>query len=75
MPHERLRLALIRWNVAPLTLVGVMVFCMIWMLRFYMNAPCELPEWHVAGLFTFIGGIAGIIYKMYDSMQRNRSEQ
>lgn len=71
---ESLRKALIRWNVAPLFLVGVMVYAMLNMLHFYQTNACELAEWHVGGIFTFIGAIAGLIYKMYNSMQKDRSD-
>lgn len=74
MTLEQLRIGLIRWNVAPLSLVGVMVATMVWVTRFYMNHPCDLPEWHVAAIFTYLGVIAGFIYKMYDSLQKDRGE-
>lgn len=74
MNLEQLRKGLIRWNVAPLALVAVMVITMVWLIRFYMDHSCELPEWHVAGIFGLITAIAGIIYKMYNSMQKDRGD-
>ena len=39
---------------------------------FYEQNYAVLPEWQIAGLFTFMGAMAGIIYKVYDSLQKDR---
>jgi len=71
---ESIRLALIKWNAAPLLLVGVLVWALIDITAYYKLHANELPEWHVAAIFTYMGAIAGLIFKMYGSMQRNRGE-
>lgn len=69
---ENLRLILIRWNVAPLSLVVVLVWALIDITQFYKNSACDMPEWHVAAIFAYMGAIAGLIFKMYGSLQKNR---
>lgn len=71
---EKLRLALIRWNVAPLSIVALMVYGFFRAWFFYEANAGKLAEWEVAGLFTFMGAVAGILYKMYDGMQRNHDD-
>lgn len=69
---ESLRKGLIRWNVAPLGVVGVLVYVLLACLNIYSNQSCTLPEWHLAALFPFMLAIAGLLYKAYDSMQKDR---
>lgn len=75
MNTEPLRLFLIRWNVAPLILVGVLVWALIDITQFYKSGACDMPDWHVAAIFAYMTAIAGLIFKMYGSMQKNRGEQ
>lgn len=70
--HETLRVGLIKWNVAPL---GAVVFiCVInyQVVQKVINPGCEASEWYIAGLCALIPVLAGIVYKMYESMQRDR---
>lgn len=69
---ESLRRGLIRWNIAPLSLVAFLVWAMTDMTLFYQSSACELPDWHVGAIMGYLIGIAGIIYKMYDSLQKDR---
>lgn len=66
---EKFRKGLIRWNVAPLAVVGVLVYSLLFCLDLYKNSACAMPEWQVAALFPFMAAIAGLLYKVYDSMQ------
>lgn len=72
---ESIRLGLLRWNVAPLFFAGVLVWALVDITHFYKNSPCELPEWHVAAIFVYMGALAGLISKIYDSMQKNRGDK
>ena len=70
---EKLRLSLIRWNVAPLAVVVFMMLIMGALTRFILNQPCgSLDPVYASGLFGLIGGIGLILQKMYASMQTNR---
>lgn len=71
---ERIRLELIRWNVAPLFFAGVLVWALVDITHFYKTSSCELPEWHVAAVFAYMVALAGLISKIYDSMQKNRGD-
>lgn len=72
---EHVRRFLIRWNIAPLSLVALLAWSLIDGTHFYQNAACVLPDWHVGAIFTYLAAIAGIIYKMYDSMQKDRGRR
>jgi hypothetical protein len=69
---ESFRKGLIRWNVAPLAVVGVLIYVLLYCLDIYKYSSCVMPEWQVAALFPFMAAIAGLLYKVYDSMQRDR---
>lgn len=72
---ESIRLGLIKWNVAPLLFASVLVWALIDITRFYKLTAHELPEWHVAAIFVYMGALAGLISKIYDSMQKNRGDK
>jgi len=72
---ESFRLMLIRWNVAPLFFAGVIVYALLDMTAYYKSSACDLPEWHVAGVFAYLGGLATLVSKIYGSMQKNRGEE
>lgn len=72
---EVLRKGFIRWNIAPLAVVGVLVYVLLDGMNIYKNAACTLPEWQVMALFPFLLSIAGLLYKVYDSMQKDRHEE
>lgn len=69
---EELRRGLIKWNVAPLSFAGVIVWALLDITSYYKTAACVLPEWHVAAIFVYMGALAGLIAKIYDSLQKNR---
>ena len=69
---ESIRKGLIRWNIAPLLVVGVLVYSLLFCLDVFKYNSCVMPEWQVGVLFTFMATIAGLLYKVYDSMQRDR---
>lgn len=71
---EKLRITLIRWNIAPLFFAGVLVWALVDITSFYKSSSCELPEWHVAAIFVYMGALAGLISKIYSSMQKNRGD-
>jgi hypothetical protein len=71
---ETFRINLIKWNVAPLFFAGVLVWALVDITSFYKASPCELPEWHVAAIFVYMGALAGLISKIYDSLQKNRGK-
>lgn len=70
---EKIRLALIKWNVAPLSIAVFLAWLLYDSTKFYQSSSCTLPEWHVAALFTYFAALAGLIYKIYDSLQRDRN--
>lgn len=69
---ESLRKGLIRWNIAPLAVVGVLVYCLLYCLDMLSHQSCTMPEMQLAALFSFMAAIAGLLYKVYDSMQKDR---
>ena len=71
---EWLRITLIKWNVAPLFFACVIVWALLDITSYYKTAACVLPEWHVAAIFVYMGALAGLIAKIYDSLQKNRGK-
>lgn len=75
---EKVRLTLIRWNVAPLCVVAVLCKGFLMTLSMMQEvAKCSaaitpIDAAFVAGLFTFAGVIAGLLYKAYESTQKDR---
>jgi len=75
---ESIRLTLIRWNVAPLFFAAAMCKALFFTLDLIKDmSVCNaqstaMDAAYVGGLFTFAGVMAGLIYKVYDSMQKNR---
>jgi len=78
---ESLRLALIRWNVAPLFFAAMICKALFFTLDLIKDvSDCSaqntvMDAAYVGGLFTFAGVMAGLIYKVYDSMQKNRGDE
>jgi predicted histidine transporter YuiF (NhaC family) len=54
--------------------VGVLVYVLLEGMNIYKNSACTLPDWHLAALFPFLIAIAGLLYKVYESMQKDRSK-
>lgn len=69
---EKLRLTLLKWNVAPLSVVVFLCWCVYTLIDFYKTVACTIDPAGVGALFAFIGGAVGLLYKMYENMQRNR---
>jgi hypothetical protein len=73
---EQLRLGLIKWNAAPLVLVGFLSFLTYLMVEAMLHMPtCEngINEIYIALSGTVLG-MAGLLFKMYESLQKNRGE-
>jgi len=71
---EALRLTLIRWNVAPLMIAGLLCFFAWQVLQEVLDPTCEKTEWYVGILAGLLTGLFGFISKIYESLQRNRGE-
>jgi hypothetical protein len=75
---EKFRLLLLHWNVAPLIVAAVLCKALLFTLEMAQDvAKCNetstaMSAAYVGGLFTFAGIMAGILYKVYDSLQMNR---
>jgi hypothetical protein len=70
---EKLRKTLILWNVAPLTVVAILCGLTIWMVDSLLSMEsCSdgLDAKYVAlsGLITVM---SGLLFKMYDKMQKD----
>ena len=75
---EKLRLELLRWNIAPLLIVALFCGFAYWILSVLLTLPpCTSTENSIAFqgvLVTAFGGITVLISKMYNSMQKDRKE-
>ena len=69
---EDLRLLLIRWNVAPLCIAALLCFFGWQVLQEVLDPSCEKTEWYVGILAGLLTGLFGFIYKIYESLQKNR---
>lgn len=72
---ETLRLTLLKWNVAPLSVVGFLCWVVWTLVEYYKSVICVIDPTNVGALFIFLAGVVAILYKMYDSMQTNRSSK
>lgn len=72
---EKTRLLLIRWNVAPLCVVAFLCWLTYLMVENLLHMTCETDGAVYAALAALIGTMGGIIYKLYNSMQKNRGEE
>lgn len=70
---EQVRKGLIKWNIAPLTVVAFLMFVTWKLTEFVISQACNLDPVFATGLFGCIGGMGLILQKMYGSMQRDRS--
>lgn len=71
---EIVRQGLIKWNVAPLSVVGFLCYIVYSLVQFYQHSACTIDPVSQGALFVFLAGVVGILYKMYDSMQHDRKE-
>ena len=69
---ESLRKTLIRWNVAPLLIAAFMCGCCWLLLQEILDPNCEKTEWYIGILAGLLTGLFGIVYKVYDSLQKDR---
>lgn len=72
---EWLRVTLIRWNVAPLSVVIFLCWMTYLMVDNLLHMTCETDGAVYAALAALIGTMGGIIYKLYNSLQKNRGEE
>lgn len=74
---ENLRVGLLRWNVAPLTIVAVLMGLTCWMTSVLLAMPpCNEGS---NGIYIALSGLitvmAGLLFKMYESMQKDRGDK
>jgi len=72
---ELLRKTLIKWNIAPLSVVGFLCWCVWTLIQYIKNVACTVDPVVAGGIFALIGTICGLLYKAYDSMQEDRHEE
>lgn len=76
---ENLRLFLIRWNVAPLSLVGILCYFTNLLIEILGTMSCTQDDnacaASYAALTVLIAAMAGLLYKSYESMQKNRGDR
>lgn len=69
---EQFRRLLIRWNIAPLSIVvffGIITYQIIQKL---LDDSCTMDPVLAGVLATCAAGIISFLYKMYDSLQKDR---
>lgn len=71
---ELLRQTLIKWNVAPLSVVAFLCWCMWTLTEHYKTIACTIDPTSQGALFVYLAAIAGLLYKMFNSMQRDRKQ-
>jgi hypothetical protein len=71
---EKFRVSLIRWNIAPLAIVGF--FCYVgWLVIEKILTPnCTETEWYMVTLAGIATGIFGFLFQMYGSLQKDRNQ-
>lgn len=71
---EKIRITLIKWNVAPLSIAALLCLFGWQVLQEVLDPSCEKTEWYVGILAGLLTGLFGFIYKIYESLQKNRGE-
>jgi hypothetical protein len=74
---EKLRITLLHWNIAPLSIVVFLCFLLYQLQQFFMSTACTdkpMGDATTAVVFSFMGGLVTALGMMYKSMQRNRKE-
>lgn len=71
---EQLRLGLLRWNVAPLLIAASMCASGWFLLQEILDPTCDKTEWYVGILAGLLTGLYGLMFKIYESMQKNRGK-
>lgn len=69
---ENIRVNLIKWNVAPLCIAALLCFFGWLVLQEVLDPACEKTEWYIGILAGLLTGLFGFIYKIYESLQRDR---
>lgn len=76
---ESIRLFLIRWNVAPLSLVGILCYFTSRLIGILDTMSCTQDDnacaASYAALTVLIAAMAGLLYKSYESMQKDRGDR
>ena len=76
---ENIRKNLIRWNVAPLIIVGLFCFFSYWILSVLLSIPpcgdTQISMTFMGTLLTAFTGSTAILYKMYGSLQKDRGDE
>lgn len=72
MNFERLRVGLIKWNVAPLMIVAFFCYCGWLVLEKILAPDCGATEWYLVTLAGIATGIFGFLFQMYGSLQKDR---
>ena len=76
---ESLRLGLLRWNAAPLCTVGMLCYFTNKLIEMLEAMSCSNDDnacaASYAALTVLIAAMAGLIYKSYNSMQKNRGNK
>ena len=70
---EKIRLALINWNVAPLCVVAFLCYLTYKLVDNLLLMTCDADAAVYIALSGLVATMGGIIYKLYDSMQANRN--
>ena len=71
---ENLRIILIKWNAAPLLVVLFLCSITHKLANNLLSMNCESNSAIYVALSGLIATMAGLLYKLYDSMQKNRGE-
>ncbi len=69
---EKVRLALLNWNVAPLSVVGFLCWINYLLVEKLLTMSCEADAAIYIALSGLVATMGGITYKLYESMQKDR---
>jgi hypothetical protein len=71
---EKIRQALINWNVAPLMVVSFLCYVTYLLVMNLIGMTCSQDPAVYLALSGLITAMAGILWKVYNSMQRDRKQ-
>lgn len=71
---EKIRIALIHWNAAPLSVVVFLCWLTYRLVNNLLSMTCEADAAVYIALSGLVATMGGIIYKLYDSLQQNRKQ-
>lgn len=72
MKLEQFRQTLLKWNIAPLSVVVFLCWCAYTLITYYKTVACTIDPVAQSALFVFLGGVVGLLYKIYENMQKDR---